>query len=185
MFWQVKERGRGGRFLARFLKQTGLAPCLLNPLAGDVEVTGVNLYADKLPAQLQGGYACGAGAHEWVEDRLGVGWQVLNTPLHHANWLLCWVVAANFAGRFNHAVPKILQAANGFRKVSPCQLTVRKVTAVQLVPNEPARRRRKAIVVPTEDNGVPTDGSRKINSLVSRCCVPIRLSVILDRRGVG
>ena len=45
---------------------------LVYALAGDVEVFGLDLYADEFAAEIHAGNACGAGAHEGVEDVLTV-----------------------------------------------------------------------------------------------------------------
>src|SRR5262245_33717946 len=56
--------------------------------AGDVEVGGLDLDSDEAPSELDAGYARGAGAHEGVENGLGIIGELLYAPLHQRNRLL-------------------------------------------------------------------------------------------------
>ena len=56
------------RHLRRFDEKIGLLQCFGDAAARDVEVFRLDFDADELAAEFDGGNACGAGAHEGVED---------------------------------------------------------------------------------------------------------------------
>ena len=63
-------------------KHIGLLQGVGDSAAGDVEVFRLDLNADELAAELDGGNASCAAAHEWVEDTATIIWELLYAPLH-------------------------------------------------------------------------------------------------------
>ena len=72
--FEIEEGGSSGLFWRGFgfAEQPALRVGGLYALAGDVEILGLYLDADKLAARADAGYAGRAAAHEGVEDQIAI-----------------------------------------------------------------------------------------------------------------
>src|SRR5690606_14881410 len=94
----------------------------LDALAGYVEVARLNLDADEAAAELDGGYACGARAHEGVEDEVGFR-EKAEAPLHDLDRFLRGVEALAPVSKYLVVRQRELLWRLG-RQSRPCKFTV-------------------------------------------------------------